>query len=211
MVIPAGLYTERHLDEEKLDRTGEFISTCGSNHFNIDTSREGFCRDSVFSITAAHNIGALPCMCDYAGSASFECEKFGGQCKCKENIIGRQCTACKSGYYGFPECKPCNCPSTAYCEPQTGKFLDFVYIKIDKFCKKRLLCHVNPQDLLSFSLDNRSLSSFLSLVRFHKLDSVHLIVAFVSRAIEVLVVVSSSFWKTLHWLFHYSKSHLASL
>lgn len=139
MVIPAGLYTERHLDEEKLDRTGEFISTCGSNHFNIDTSREGFCRDSVFSITAAHNIGALPCMCDYAGSASFECEKFGGQCTCKENIIGRQCTACKSGYYGFPECKPCNCPSTAYCEPQTGMFSYFFFtskLSVVLFCKK---------------------------------------------------------------------------
>ncbi|ERL89440.1 hypothetical protein D910_06807 [Dendroctonus ponderosae] len=121
LVIPADLYSEGHLEEEALDRTGEFISTCGSNNFNIDTSQKGFCRDSVFSITAAHNTGALPCQCDYAGSVSFECEKFGGQCKCKDNIIGRQCTACRTGYYGFPECRPCNCPSTAYCEPQTGQ------------------------------------------------------------------------------------------
>ncbi|CAG9771124.1 unnamed protein product [Ceutorhynchus assimilis] len=121
LVIPADLYTERFLEEEELDRTGEFISTCGSNNFNIDTSQSGFCRDSVFSITAAHNTGALPCQCDYAGSISFECEKFGGQCKCKDNIIGRQCTACKTGYFGFPNCRPCNCPSTAYCEPNTGQ------------------------------------------------------------------------------------------
>ncbi|XP_066250557.1 laminin subunit alpha isoform X1 [Euwallacea similis] len=122
LVIPADLYADRHLEEEELDRTGEFISTCGNNHFNIDTNHQGFCRDSVFSITAAHNTGALPCFCDYAGSESFECEKFGGQCKCKSHIIGRQCTDCKTGYYGFPECKPCNCPRTAaYCEPQTGQ------------------------------------------------------------------------------------------
>lgn len=81
----------------------------------------GFCRDSVFSITAAHNSGALTCQCDYSGSLSFECEKFGGQCKCKDHIIGRRCEACKTGYYGFPNCKPCNCPSTAYCEPSTGQ------------------------------------------------------------------------------------------
>lgn len=81
----------------------------------------GFCRDSVFSITAAHNSGALTCQCDYAGSLSFECEKFGGQCKCKDHIIGRRCEACKTGYYGFPNCKPCNCPSTAYCEPSSGQ------------------------------------------------------------------------------------------
>ncbi|KAF7271317.1 hypothetical protein GWI33_015789 [Rhynchophorus ferrugineus] len=121
LVIPTDLYSERSLEEEDLDRTGEFISTCGSNHFNIDTSQRGFCRDSVFSITAAHNTGALSCQCDYAGSISFECEKFGGQCPCKENIIGRQCTACKTGYFGFPDCRPCNCPSSAYCEPNTGK------------------------------------------------------------------------------------------
>lgn len=81
----------------------------------------GFCRDSVFSITANHNTGALPCQCDFYGSYSFECEKFGGQCQCKNHIIGRKCEACKTGYYGFPECKPCNCPSTAYCEPSTGQ------------------------------------------------------------------------------------------
>ncbi|XP_030765960.1 laminin subunit alpha [Sitophilus oryzae] len=121
LVIPADLYNERSLQEEDLDRTGEFISTCGSNNFNIDTSHKGFCRDSVFSITASHNTGALPCQCDYAGSVSFECEKFGGQCPCKDNIIGRQCTACKTGYFGFPDCRPCNCPSTAYCQPETGK------------------------------------------------------------------------------------------
>lgn len=121
LVIPADLYNDIHLEEENYDRTGEFISTCGSNHFNIDTKKEGFCRDSVFSITAAHNSGARPCECDFQGSLSFECEKFGGQCECRPNIIGRQCKACKTGYYGFPDCKPCNCPSTAYCEPATGE------------------------------------------------------------------------------------------
>ncbi|XP_057663543.1 laminin subunit alpha [Diorhabda carinulata] len=121
LVVPADLYNEQNLEPETVDRTGEFISQCGNNHFNIDTSVKGFCRDSVFSITAGHNTGALPCQCDYVGSLSFECEKFGGQCQCKENIIGRKCEACKTGHYGFPDCKPCNCPSTAYCEPTTGE------------------------------------------------------------------------------------------
>ncbi|CAG9836790.1 unnamed protein product [Diabrotica balteata] len=122
LVVPADLYTEQYLEKsENFDRAGEFISKCGSNHFNIDTTMEGFCRDSVFSITAGHNTGALPCQCDYVGSKSFECEKFGGQCQCRENIIGRKCEACKTGYYGFPDCKPCRCPATAYCEPNTGE------------------------------------------------------------------------------------------
>ncbi|KAK4877517.1 hypothetical protein RN001_010023 [Aquatica leii] len=121
LIVPADLYSSRILEEDTFDRTGEFISTCGSNHFSIDTSQEGFCRDSVFSITAGHNNGALPCQCDFDGSLSFECDKFGGQCNCKPNVIGRQCEACKTGYYGFPDCRPCNCPSTALCETSTGK------------------------------------------------------------------------------------------
>ncbi|CAH0547112.1 unnamed protein product [Brassicogethes aeneus] len=122
IVTPADFYSEKNLEEEEeLDRSGEFIKNCANNNFNIDTTRKGFCRDSVFSITAAHNVGALPCQCDFHGSLSFECEKFGGQCLCKPHIIGRKCEACRTGYYGFPDCKPCECPSTAYCEPETGQ------------------------------------------------------------------------------------------
>ena len=72
-------------------------------------------------MTAEYNVGALPCACDIDGSTSFECEQFGGQCQCKPNIIGRQCEACKTGFYGFPDCKPCNCPSTAICAKDTGE------------------------------------------------------------------------------------------
>ncbi|CAG9821860.1 unnamed protein product [Phaedon cochleariae] len=120
LVVPTDFYNEKNLEEIDLDRTSEFLSMCAGNHFNIDTSVEGFCRDSAFSITAAHNSGAQPCQCDFYGSLSFECEKFGGQCQCKANIIGRQCQACKTGYYGFPDCQPCDCPSTAYCDPDRG-------------------------------------------------------------------------------------------
>jgi laminin alpha 3/5 len=80
----------------------------------------GFCNDAVFSLTADYNNGALPCNCDFAGSLSFECEKFGGQCPCKPNVIGRHCEACRTGFYGFPDCKPCDCPSV-FCEAYTGK------------------------------------------------------------------------------------------
>lgn len=31
------------------------------------------------------------------------------------------CEACRTGFFGFPECKPCDCPSTAICEKQTGE------------------------------------------------------------------------------------------
>lgn len=121
MLVPVDYYNERLLNEEEFDQTNEFITQCGQDHFNIQLNASEFCKSSVYSLTADYNSGALPCACDYAGSTSFECEQFGGQCSCKANIIGRQCEACKTGFYGFPDCQPCDCPSTAICEKETGE------------------------------------------------------------------------------------------
>lgn len=41
------------------------------------------------------------CQCDPQGSLSGECEKVGGQCRCKANVMGRRCDQCAPGTYGF--------------------------------------------------------------------------------------------------------------
>ena len=120
LVIPAEHYNDDILKKLQFDQTKEFIKKCGNNHFHINTTEEGFCRDSVFSLTTDFNHGALPCDCNIDGAYSFECEQFGGQCYCKPNIIGRKCNICQTGFFGFPNCKPCNCPSAAVCEPERG-------------------------------------------------------------------------------------------
>lgn len=121
LVVPVGPRVEEILQKIQFDQTKEFIKKCGTNHFYINITDDGFCRDSIFSLTADYNNGAQPCNCDIEGTLSFECEKFGGQCPCRPNVIGRQCEICKTGFYGFPDCKPCNCPSTANCAPETGE------------------------------------------------------------------------------------------
>ncbi|XP_046433556.1 laminin subunit alpha [Neodiprion fabricii] len=121
LVIPAGPRVQETLQKIQFDQTKEFIKKCGTNHFHINITDDGFCRDSVFSLTADYNNGAQPCNCDVEGTLSFECQEFGGQCSCRPNVIGRQCEICKTGFYGFPDCKPCNCPSTANCAPETGE------------------------------------------------------------------------------------------
>ncbi|GBM25676.1 Laminin subunit alpha, partial [Araneus ventricosus] len=80
-----------------------------------------FCRESAFTLTSEYNNGALSCQCDTDGALSFECQEFGGACECKPHVIGRTCSQCRTGYFGFPNCKPCDCPSTAYCQPVTGQ------------------------------------------------------------------------------------------
>ena len=69
------------------------------------SSVTGFCRDAVYSLTTDYNNGALRCDCSPDGSVSFNCQEFGGQCRCRPNIIGRTCSHCRTGYYGFPDCR----------------------------------------------------------------------------------------------------------
>uniref|UniRef100_A0A8D3CTJ2 Laminin subunit alpha 3 n=1 Tax=Scophthalmus maximus TaxID=52904 RepID=A0A8D3CTJ2_SCOMX len=123
-------YTPDLLKERPLDNSADFIQQCRGEGFYIDlrTSSQ-FCRDSARSLVAAYNDGALPCNCDESGSTGSTCDAVGGQCPCRQHIIGRQCTKCATGYYGFPYCRPCECgrrlcdevTGSCICPPQTVK------------------------------------------------------------------------------------------
>lgn len=64
-----------------------------------------FCKDSAISLSLFYNNGAQPCRCHEVGAVSRQCEPFGGQCTCKSNVIGRECSRCATGYWGFPNCR----------------------------------------------------------------------------------------------------------
>uniref|UniRef100_A0A3Q3M3K7 Laminin subunit alpha 3 n=1 Tax=Mastacembelus armatus TaxID=205130 RepID=A0A3Q3M3K7_9TELE len=113
------------------DWRGEFKEVLGYQHlywkepllffclFSPRTSSQ-FCRDSARSLVAAYNSGALPCNCDKSGSTETTCDPVGGQCPCRQHIIGRRCTKCATGYYGFPYCRPCEC-GHRLCDEVTGR------------------------------------------------------------------------------------------
>ncbi|GFT48977.1 laminin subunit alpha [Nephila pilipes] len=121
LAIPSKEYHEKVLTPLPLDKAGKFLKECGKNSFLLDQDVSGFCREAAFALTSEYNNGALPCQCDTDGALSFECNEFGGACECKPHVIGRTCSQCRTGYFGFPNCKPCDCPSTAYCQPVTGQ------------------------------------------------------------------------------------------
>jgi len=105
-----------------VDVNAHFVDKCSPNKLQVD-SLSPFCAQSVFSLSAKYNDGALSCACNAEGSESTErCELFGGQCQCKPNIIGRDCSACKTGYYDFPNCQKCNC-ETGICD-DAGKCVE---------------------------------------------------------------------------------------
>ncbi|PIO66984.1 laminin EGF-like protein [Teladorsagia circumcincta] len=80
-----------------------------------------FCRDKIFSLTTEFNAAAFSCDCNPKGSESFCCDEYGGQCKCKANIIGRRCDRCAPGYYNYPDCIKCKCSIGQQCDEQTGQ------------------------------------------------------------------------------------------
>ncbi|KYO48268.1 laminin subunit alpha-2 isoform B [Alligator mississippiensis] len=121
LVIPADSYSPNILQIRTVDKSFDFINQCGGNSFYIDpVTSPSFCKDSMRSLVAFYNNGALLCNCHRAGSISPTCNPWGGQCDCKPNIIGRQCSRCQTGYYGFPFCKLCNC-GRRLCDDITGK------------------------------------------------------------------------------------------
>ncbi|XP_054888860.1 laminin subunit alpha-3-like isoform X2 [Poeciliopsis prolifica] len=121
VLVPDSSYSPEHLREKKLDKSADFTKQCTNEGFHIEprTSTQ-FCRDSARALVAAYNGGALPCDCDKSGSTGAVCDPVGGQCPCRQHVIGRQCNKCATGYYGFPYCKRCEC-GRRLCDEVTGR------------------------------------------------------------------------------------------
>ncbi|XP_073463613.1 laminin subunit alpha-5 isoform X3 [Aquarana catesbeiana] len=121
LVIPEDSYSSSYLVEEPLDKSYSFISQCSTNSFQSSSPTSSkFCRDAAISLSLFYNNGAQSCNCHEAGSQGTSCEPYGGQCTCRPNVIGRDCSRCATGFWGFPECRPCECGSRL-CDEVTGQ------------------------------------------------------------------------------------------
>ncbi|CAH8598195.1 unnamed protein product [Heterobilharzia americana] len=57
-------------------------------------------------------IGCKDCNCSVAGSllgSEDQCDLITGQCSCKHGYTGRACDQCSLGFYGYPDCRQCDC------------------------------------------------------------------------------------------------------
>ena len=60
----------------------------------------------LFTATSKMTHIYVECTCDTDGSSSQACDSTSGKCSCKsELIVGDNCDKCKTGYFGFPDCK----------------------------------------------------------------------------------------------------------
>ncbi|XP_023597830.1 laminin subunit alpha-3 isoform X2 [Trichechus manatus latirostris] len=123
LVVPVENYSSQILHKKFLDKSSKFVNDCGGDSFYIDPqTATRFCKNSARSLVALYHNGALPCECHSAGALGQGCSPEGGQCPCRPNVIGRQCTRCRTGYYGFPHCRPCSC-GRRLCKEMTGACL----------------------------------------------------------------------------------------
>ncbi|CAO2577350.1 Laminin subunit alpha-5 [Lemmus lemmus] len=121
LIVPEDAYSSTYLHEEPLDKSYDFISHCATHGYHISPSSSSpFCRNAATSLSLFYNNGALPCGCHEVGATSPTCEPFGGQCPCRGHVIGRDCSRCATGYWGFPSCRPCDC-GTRLCDELTGQ------------------------------------------------------------------------------------------
>uniref|UniRef100_A0A8R1I6V3 Laminin-like protein epi-1 n=2 Tax=Caenorhabditis japonica TaxID=281687 RepID=A0A8R1I6V3_CAEJA len=120
--VPYNSYNAKLMKPLALDLSNEFLKECsGDNLRNHPETVSDFCKQKIFSLTTDFNAAALSCDCVAQGSESFQCEEYGGQCKCKPNVIGRRCERCAPGYYNFPECIKCQCNNGQQCDERTGQ------------------------------------------------------------------------------------------
>lgn len=107
------------------DRASKFVHECVTKiapNYDLKIQQANpFCRQALYSLSSTFNERAVACSCDIRGSIdpNGQCEPYGGQCSCKPNVIGRRCDRCRTGFWGYPNCRPCTCP-TKICNELTG-------------------------------------------------------------------------------------------
>lgn len=86
-------------------------------HFNVCL----YCNCNFFLSLTSLSLSATDCDCHSQGSVGHQCDPVTGQCPCRHGAIGRQCSDCQPGQWGFPNCQQCQCNGHAEsCDPETG-------------------------------------------------------------------------------------------
>ena len=98
-------------------RRGDNADGSGSGQCSCKTLVTGRscnqCLEGYFNLSASIPDGCELCRCNTTGTvaSSSVCDMVTGQCPCKPNVVGLDCSSCASGHYGIERdggCLPCD-------------------------------------------------------------------------------------------------------
>ena len=126
--------------------TGRACDQCITTYYNLSSSNSGGCQ---------------PCLCNLMGTvgSTAVCDTSSGQCPCKPNVMGRDCSSCVIGYYGIENvggCLPCDqqclgctgptansCLVSAYMGCLVTSRVRFMYLYRSDYGIAQILLHVH--------------------------------------------------------------------
>ncbi|UYV80205.1 LAMB1 [Cordylochernes scorpioides] len=115
-----------HINDYRLQEFERF--RCAQAYYGaIHQEPSEVCKKYLYSIGFYVYGHAHECSCDPTGALSTSCDGLGGQCTCKQLVVGRRCERCAPGTYGFGPsgCLPCDCNSIGsednFCDATSGQ------------------------------------------------------------------------------------------
>jgi len=91
---------------KRTELTSKFKRSCiDADGLPMRSPPDGFCTDALVTLTSEFTSKTFTCSCDKRGALTQDCNRIGGDCKCRPNVVGKNCDKCRTGYYGFPNCK----------------------------------------------------------------------------------------------------------
>ncbi len=107
-------------DSGECASSGANAGLCSCKTF-VTGRRCNECQDTYYNLTSSNSDGCTACECDSRGTvdASGSCDSTTGQCVCKANVIGLDCSACAPGHFGIDNMEGC-LPCDQQCNQCTG-------------------------------------------------------------------------------------------
>ena len=110
--LPCDCESSGIVDDGKCESAGINAGQCNCKTF-VTGRQCNTCLSGYYNLTSQISDGCMSCDCNTVGTIrnSTACDFTTGQCMCKENVVGRDCSSCASGHYGLenPEgCLPCD-------------------------------------------------------------------------------------------------------
>lgn len=120
------------MDEGICDSISDEKNVAGQCHCkqNVDGRRCDTCSEGFWNLNGENMLGCEPCTCNKLGTVQrLACDKYTGQCACKQSVYGRNCNECMPETFGLSAtedgCQPCECdPIGSYvnhCDGITGQ------------------------------------------------------------------------------------------